>query len=66
MTFQMYPIQPNKKVKCARCHEDIKVDRMTLFVGDQPYHYDCWITSIRGPRAHKVVTGSDGEEKQAA
>ena len=54
MASQIFPRQPKSAMKCPRCNEDIRDDQPKLFLGEQPYHYECWIRSIIGPRAYEA------------
>jgi len=37
------------QMKCPHCHEDICSGERTLFMGEQPFHRNCWIRILIGP-----------------
>ena len=59
MAFRMLASHTQAKTRCPRCQEDIRDDQPKLFLGEQPFHYDCWMRAILGPREYQadVITG---------
>jgi len=58
MAFRMLASEQQAKKRCPRCQQDIRDDQPKLFLGEQPFHYDCWMRAIIGPReyqAHEIT-----------
>jgi hypothetical protein len=54
MAFRMLASHTQAKIKCPRCQQDIRDEQPKLFLGEQPFHYDCWMRAILGPREYQT------------
>ena len=49
MPFKLFQHPREDTVKCPHCHQDIRDHERRLFIGEQPFHRNCWIHRIMGP-----------------
>lgn len=49
MPLELFQHPQQATVKCPRCHQDICDQEPELFIGEQPFHRNCWIRRIMGP-----------------
>lgn len=66
MTSHTFLNEPRAKMRCPSCNEDIRDDQPKLFLGEQPYHYECWIRSIIGPREYLTHETTGPQRADAA
>jgi hypothetical protein len=66
MAFRMLASHTQAKTKCPRCQQDIRDDQPKLFLGEQPFHYDCWMRAILGPREYQTDAIAEKQKADVA
>ena len=49
MLLKLFQHSRQATIKCPHCHKDIRELETRLFIGDHPFHRNCWVRGIMGP-----------------
>src|SRR5262250_2024966 len=52
--------------KCPHCHEVVQENEPRLFVGERPFHRNCWVREIIGPIESRTLGMTARQEANAA
>jgi len=66
MTPLIFHRQRDVPTKCPHCHEDVRENESRLFVGENPFHRNCWIRGIIGPTENRTLGATIRQEANAA
>jgi len=52
--------------QCPHCREDVRENEPRVFVGERPFHRNCWVREIIGPTENRTVGMTARQEANAA
>ena len=66
MFFQVFQSQQEAATVCPYCREDVLEDEPQLFMGERPFHRNCWVRQIVGPTKNRTQGMTVRQEADAA